>query len=201
MRRFARLIVGLVLACLLVWCGGLLWFIRLADRLPAPPPAADGIVALTGGADRVETALRLLAEGRAPLLLVSGGGGSAELGVLARRAGLDPGPLAAEVTLGRVATTTRGNAAETADWARAHSVRSLIVVTGYYHMPRALTELSRAMPGVALHPVPVVPAALQGDGTEGQIARLRLLVAEYTKFIAAELGLSGLAGRVYPHAA
>jgi uncharacterized SAM-binding protein YcdF (DUF218 family) len=121
--------------------------------------------------------------------------------VLARRAGLDPGPLAGEVTLGRVATSTRGNAAETADWARAHGVRSLIVVTGYYHMPRALTELSRAMPGVALHPVPVVPAALQGEGAEGRMARLRLLIAEYTKFIAAELGLSGLGGRVYPHAA
>ena len=44
---------------------------------------------------------------------------------------------------------TRGNAAETAEWARAHQVRSLIVVTSAYHMPRALAELGRDLPDVA----------------------------------------------------
>ncbi len=77
-------------------------------------------MAFTGGPERVETALRLLAEGRADRLLLSGIGGGAELPELAHRAGVDPLPLATRVTIGRNATTTRGNAAETAAWARAN---------------------------------------------------------------------------------
>ncbi len=103
-----------------------------ADRPAAPaqvPPHVDGIVAFTGGAGRVETALRLLAEGRGDKLLLSGIGGGAELARTGRLAGVDPVPLAARVTMGRNATTTRGNASETAAWARANDIHSLLVVT------------------------------------------------------------------------
>jgi hypothetical protein len=88
------------------------------------------------------------------------------------------------VTLGREASTTRGNALETAEWARLNHLHSLIVVTARYHMPRALTELARALPGVALFPVPVQSGATA--------PRLRLLAGEYTKWLAAEIGVSGL---------
>ena len=37
---------------------------------------------------------------------------------LLHRAGVEDGPIAARITLGRTATTTLGNAEETADWAR-----------------------------------------------------------------------------------
>ena len=77
---------------------------------------------LTGGAERVETALRLLAEGRGRVLLVSGVGRGAELAELARRAGRGPGPVAARVTLGPRRHYTRGNAAETAAWARGRTI-------------------------------------------------------------------------------
>ena len=59
----------------LAWAGGFAWFLHAARVTAEPPAHADGIVALTGGAERVETALNLLAEGRARLLLVSGVGG------------------------------------------------------------------------------------------------------------------------------
>jgi uncharacterized SAM-binding protein YcdF (DUF218 family) len=167
---------------------GFAWFVQLATSPAAPPPQADGIVALTGGADRVETALRLLADGRARKLLLSGIGGHAELSTLARRAGLDPLPIAAEVTLGRDATTTRGNADETAAWARENDIRSLIVVTAGYHMPRALTEIARAAPGLTLYPLPVTPPALRSSRTAG----LRLMAEEYVKFLAASVDLTAL---------
>ena len=172
-----------------LWCAGFFWFVHLSLGPPAsPPPQADGIVALTGGAERVETALRLLAQGRAPLLLVSGIGGGAVLPDLAARAGLDPNRLLPQVTLGRKAATTRGNALETAEWANEKGIRSLLVVTAGYHMPRALTELSRAMPDVTLHPVPVVPPGMQG-GALLHPANMRLLAEEYTKFLLVRTGL------------
>ena len=54
---------------------------RGLHRLPAQPhPHADGIVALTGGDDRIGTALALLAAHDAPLLLISGAGHGTYLG-------------------------------------------------------------------------------------------------------------------------
>ncbi|MBV8458984.1 MAG: YdcF family protein [Acetobacteraceae bacterium] len=174
------------------WSAGFLWFIAGASAPVAPAPRADGIVALTGGADRVERAFHLLAEGRGQKLLLSGIGGGAELRELARRAGLDPAPLAHRVTLGRSATTTHGNALETAGWAQDNGIHSLIVVTAGYHMPRALAELSRVLPDVELYPAPVLPPALRDEPFPADTGTLRLMAAEYTKWLATEIGISGL---------
>ncbi len=192
MRRRLAVAAGLVAILVLAWVGGFAWFVHRANLVAAAPAQADGIVALTGGSGRVEAALRLLADGRARIALLSGVGGGAELAQLAHRAGLDPVPLGSRVTLGRNATSTRGNAAETASWVRDNDVRSLIVVTAGYHMPRALTELAHAMPDVALYPVPVMPPAMQAPGGVRDAATLRLLAEEYTKWLASTLGLSAL---------
>ncbi len=195
MNRVVKALGLLVGGGVIAGAAGFAWFVAVASR-PAPPaPHADGIVALTGGADRVETALHLLADGRGGKLLLSGIGGNAEFATLARRAGLDPAPLADVVTMGRDATTTRGNADETAAWARDNAIRSVIVVTAAYHMPRALAEIARAAPGLTLYPVPVTPRALHGGAT-----RLRLMAEEYVKFLAASLDLTALlpARRVHP---
>ncbi len=176
------------LALLLGWAAGFTWFIRVADR-PAPaPPRADGIVALTGGADRVEAALRLLAAGRAQWLLVSGIGPGTDLTTLARRADVKAAPLAAQIQLGRQATSTRGNAAETAAWVRAKDIHALIVVTAWYHMPRAMTEIGRAVPGVALYPAPVDPEGSRHPS----LTMAHLLAEEYIKYLAARLDLTAL---------
>ncbi len=168
---------------------GFLWFVALAEGYPAPDAAvqADGIVALTGGAGRVELALHLLAQHRAERLLISGVG-RAEFADLAHRAGVDLA-LAPKVALGRQASSTHGNALETADWARGIGAKRLIVVTSAYHLPRALAELSRTLPGVVLLPFPVLAAH------EALTVRLRLLGSEYLKYLAVELGLTRFTAR------
>jgi uncharacterized SAM-binding protein YcdF (DUF218 family) len=187
-RRRASVLGWAALALLLAWSAGLAWFVRVAGQAEPPAPRADGIVALTGGADRVETALRLLAADRAAWLLVSGIGPTTDLTTLARHAGLDAAPLVARVELGRQATSTRGNASETATWARAKGLHSLIVVTAWYHMPRAMTELARAMPGIALYPAPVEPEGSR----QPRLAVARLLAEEYSKYLASWLDLTAL---------
>lgn len=157
-----------------------------ATEARAAATVADGIVALTGGADRVETALHLLESGAAPLLLISGVGRGADLAELLRGVRLSPGQTE-RVTLGRVATTTLGNAEETAAWAQAHDIRSLLVVTAGYHMPRALLEIGRALPGVRLLAVPVRPPALRG---RVDVATVRMLANEYDKYLAVRFGLT-----------
>jgi len=193
-QRRARL--GLAAASAALLGGGILWgvgfarFNSIARQTVEPPAAADGIVVLTGGADRIETALRLLVEGRAPYLLVSGVARGADLSDLMRRVPLDPDQ-ASRVTLGHAAQSTSGNAAETAPWARAHNMRRLIVVTAGYHVPRALLELRHALPDVELHPVAVQSPALR---SAPHTASVRVLAGEYDKLIAVWLGLSRLPG-------
>ena len=189
MRRALRL---LTLACAALLAGGALWcsgfavFDGFARQASADPGEAEGIVVLTGGAERLDTGLRLLLEGRAPVLLVSGAGRGLDLAELSRRVPLSP-EQAAHVTFGRMATSTLGNATETAAWARAHGITRLIVVTAGYHMPRALTELRRVLPGVVLLPVSVQPPALR-HGME--FATVRMMANEYDKYLAVALHLS-----------
>ncbi len=176
-------------ALVLAWLAGFVWFVGDVGRPQAVRVNADGIVVLTGGADRVASGLHLLAEGRGRVLLISGVGGGVDLDSLARQTGVDAAPLAGRITLGRKATSTTGNADETAAWVRDQDLHSLLVVTASYHMKRAMTELERTLPAVRLIPAPVIPPALRGGGG---VATIRLLAHEYTKWLAAEIGLTRL---------
>jgi uncharacterized SAM-binding protein YcdF (DUF218 family) len=171
------------------WAGGLLWFVNATRRAPEPPPPhTDGIVALTGGAGRVELALHLLVSGRADRLLLSGIGGGSDLATLGRLAGVHTAPLADRITVGRYAASTRGNGVETAAWAEQNRIHSLIVVTAAYHMPRALTELRQNLPDVTLYPMPVGSGGDAGAIEKG--ISLRLEAAEYTKYLLTAAGIS-----------
>ncbi len=194
-RRWGRRGAALGAAALLapaLPAAGFLWFLRAAAAPPADPGRrTEGIAVLTGGAERVETGLRLLLADGAARLIVSGVHRDAALADLVRGAGLAPevaDGVAGRVTLGHAAASTRGNAAEIAAWAREGGIGSVRVVTAGYHMPRALLELRRAMPpGAALLPHPVVPAPLRGPAGPRV---WRLLAGEYLKLVGAWLGLA-----------
>ena len=194
----------LVLAALLpgaLLLAGFPWFLRIAALPPAPDPRpTDGIVVLTGGADRVRTGLRLLAEGSGRVLLVSGTHPDATLAELAAAAGWPEPPHDGRIALGHAARSTHGNAAETAAWVSARGLGSIRVVTAAYHMPRALLELRRALPAkVVLVPHAVVPEPLRDAGSVAARPRTwRLLGAEYLKLVGAALGLSRLQAAAAP---
>ena len=193
-RRWGWRGAAALLAAAVLPLAGFLWFLRAAAAPPADPERrTDGIAVLTGGAERVETGLRLLLADGAARLIVSGAHRDATLADLVRGAGLAPevaDGVAGRVTLGRAAASTRGNAAEIAAWAREGGIGSVRVVTAGYHMPRALLELRRAMPpDAALLPHPVVPAPLRAPAAGGPRV-WRLLVSEYLKLIGAWLGLA-----------
>lgn len=149
--------------------------------------SADGIAVLTGGADRIADAMGLLAAGRGQRLLITGVHPETTLDEIGR--GLPTGRERLEccVDVGRSALNTRGNAIETASWVRARRFRSLIVVTSSWHMPRALVELRRAMPGVDLLPYPVVSERMRTEPWWTNPATARLLFLEYLKFLAAHV--------------
>ncbi len=175
----ARLVAlaGLLGAAVLA-AGFVLFVVTLDDPSRAPPRHAQGVVALTGGADRVIDAVGLLARGHAERLLITGVNPDTTAPEIAR---LAPGARALFgccIELGYAAANTVGNALETSRWVRRHAIRSLIVVTSDYHMPRALAEIAHAAPGVDLTAFPVVAERDRAGG------RLRTLAWEYLKYVA-----------------
>jgi uncharacterized SAM-binding protein YcdF (DUF218 family) len=186
-RSWLRRLSATVAAVAATWVAGFGWFLYLGARDIAPPPHVDAIVVLTGGPERVDVALRLLSTGAANRLLVSGAGEKTDLADLAHLSGLDPEPLGRQITVGHSARTTRGNALETASWAQAEQVRTLLVVTAWFHMPRALVELRRAMPALTLLPYPV--GQLRSDELI-HAGGVRRLIGEYHKYLAALSGLT-----------
>ncbi len=182
--RATMLIVGLGGAALAA--GFVAFAVSVAGTQPPPDPRAEGIVAFTGGSARIDGALRLLAEGRASRLLISGVNPSVSLEALAGTVDKDLDmALACCVDLGRDAQDTIGNAAETRDWAKTQGFKSLIVVTSDYHMPRSMAELAQAMPSVTLIPYPVNNPELHLADWWSNPATLGLLVREYGKYLLA----------------
>ncbi len=172
----------------LIWTIGLFAF---ADRVrgftPAPEPArADAIVALTGpSAERVNAAIRLLGQDKGQRVLISGV--NREVRRQELRA-LTPGSnklFNCCVDLGFEAEDTVGNAQEIAAWADAKGYDSLIVVTSDYHMPRALTEIRAAAPGVELTPYAVETPSLDNSRWWKAAVTARRMTMEYMKYLAA----------------
>ena len=189
-RRLLRAAALLLVLLGLVWCGGFAWFAYSASRPARNVPDADGIVVLTGGSGRIEAGLALLEAGHGRLMLISGVPEGLKLVEVVRAAGRRvPAGLADRISLGHNATTTVGNARETASWARANALHSLVVVTAGYHMRRALAEIGTALPDAVLYPDPVQPPAM----FRPDLGTLRLLAAEYSKWLAVECGMTGSA--------
>jgi uncharacterized SAM-binding protein YcdF (DUF218 family) len=191
--------IGVAAAAAFVgFAAGFVMFARtVAGYVPGPPPPrADAIVVLTGGELRLLAAARLLKEGRGSRLLISGVNPQTSRHDLKRLSGLPDRLFAARVDVDYAAHTTTGNAEETRAWARAKGYTRLIIVTSSYHMPRSLTELGRAMPGVVLLPYPVVPERLRARRWWTDAFTARVLFAEYVKFLrsAARHGLARLLG-------
>lgn len=180
-----------MMASLVAFGVGFAVFAEGLERAPAgAPERADGIVALTGGEDRIGEAVKLLVEGYGTRLLISGVNAMTSKDALRAEA-----PAPAElyeccIDIGREARDTIGNASEAEAWTQTHGFRSLIVVTSSYHMPRALVELERVLPGVELVPHAVITGKLQMDQWWRHPETARLLFREYLKFLPAAARLA-----------
>lgn len=179
--RAVMVVSGLALT---VFVFGFMLFAALVAREPPDLlPRADGIVVLTGGDHRIAEAVRLLTEGRAKRLLISGVNRSTSKNDIRRIVRLQEKLFECCVDLGYAARDTIGNAAETRRWAQSWQFSRLIVVTANYHMPRSLAELSRVFPEAELIPYPVQPRHQRGDPWWLNADLTRRMLSEYVKFL------------------
>jgi uncharacterized SAM-binding protein YcdF (DUF218 family) len=180
--------VAAFLVALLIWAAGLFAFAARVERSTPPPvpEPADGIVALTGANsnERLAAAVELLAENRGRRVLVSGVNRAASRDDIRTVSKAVRRLYDCCVDLGFTAADTVGNARETAEWARAMRYDSLIVVTADYHLPRAMLELRAVMPEKQLTPYAVSTASLDARRWWRRPKSARLMVVEYSKYLA-----------------
>jgi uncharacterized SAM-binding protein YcdF (DUF218 family) len=173
--------------------GALGGFFDFKSSLPnidaGTPTDVDGIVALTGGDERIRGALELLRNHHGKRILVTGEPSSTSLSGLSSRIKGFEDLVGCCVDLDHAATNTAGNALAARQWANQRRFRSLIVVTSPYHMPRTMAEFRYQLRDVALFAAPV--------GTD---VSFKSMVIEYAKFLLAHLriGIGHLIGVLSP---
>src|SRR5476651_662693 len=141
-------------------------FLLFVSNLPTTPgmaPKSDGIVALTGGDERLDKAVALLERGVGKRLLVSGVGKETTKETVGKMS--EGGPrFACCADIGYAAEDTHGNAEEAAQWTRDNHFDSLVIVTGRYHMPRTMTEFHALLPDITLIAYPVEQSRIDLSG-------------------------------------
>ena len=138
----ARLLAFLLL---LYTIGFVLFAFTLGKPASGNAPAADAVVALTGGAGRIEHGVEVLAQHKAKRLLVAGADPAVTKADLARRLGGRRGLVRCCVDLGSESVDTRSNAEEAQRWLEKHHFRSLRLITSDWHMRRARYEFEKVL--------------------------------------------------------
>jgi len=170
---------------LAAFVGGFIAFVGQVERFEASDAReGDGVAVLTGGADRIAAGARLIDRHQAKRLLISGVNDK-----VTREDMLKSNPALRPLDqccldLGYRARNTIGNALEARDWAARLNLKSVILVTGPAHMPRAMAEFANAMPSLVILPH---AAGERREATPwwSDAALLRTLASEYVKYLIA----------------
>lgn len=185
-RHFLRLVGFVLLASVAAFLGGFLIFYEHVASMRAPEhPKADAIVVLTGGYQRVDQGVQLLANGSAKRLLISGVNPATTGNHIRLLTRSSADLFDCCVDIGHDAMDTAGNASETARWIKAHDFRTVLLVTNNYHMPRSLAEIRKADDHSTFIPYPVENGLSFSDLTANPLL-IRTLASEYVKYLLVE---------------
>ncbi|MGC2409959.1 MAG: YdcF family protein [Methyloceanibacter sp.] len=176
---------SLVLLLALLAVGFVIFANGIERNQREPESAADGIAVLTGGPARIDEAMKLLTHQKAKRLLITGVNRTTSTEALKQLASQGDQLFACCVDIDHEARNTIDNATETSQWVAQHRYHSIIVVTSNYHMPRALAELGRVMPGVTLVPYSVVDNNVHLGRWWAYPGTTKLMITEYLKYLPA----------------
>lgn len=167
----------------ILWLYGLLNFLpMIPERITNKNPNSDAIVVLTGGSDRLKKGLQLLTKKKAKKLFISGVYRGNDVRRLLQVQQHNPTEVLCCISLGYAATSTIGNAIETADWIKKNGFNSIILVTASYHMPRSLMLFRHIMPKIQIIPHPVFPTQFELAHWWARPRTASLIISEYIKY-------------------
>jgi len=179
-----RILGAAIFALAILWSAGLAGYAAALPRHIADRSShTDAIIVPTGGYGRLLAGLELLRAGRAERLFISGVYDGVKLSNFIGQSVADVDICC--VDIGHGADDTFENASESAVWMAGRGYRSLRLVTGNYHMPRAILEFRRAMPDVKLVANPTFPQHVKVDEWWRYRGTAGLIASEYAKYLLA----------------
>ena len=155
---------------------------------------ASNVVILTGGSNRIRDGLKIINnfDNSAIMsikLLISGTGEGFTTSNVRK---LLPKKQYIElfikccVKLDNKSQNTYSNAIETFKWAKKNNIRTFILITSNYHMPRAILEFKEKMPDFKIISHPITPKRLNIDNWMLSFETFSLVFIEYSKFLIAK---------------
>lgn len=167
---------------LFLWFAGFLAFNYRINHYPSPDDRrTEAIIALTGGRHRIAEAVRLLNEGKADKLFISGVEKNISLQDIGRRKDVKI-KTDREIQLGNMSTNTVENAIETREWLEKNKISSIRLVTSNYHIPRSLEEFYAQNQNLQIIVHPVYSENISKKWWKNWGSFL-LIASEYNKFL------------------
>ena len=166
---------------------------------------ASNIVILTGGSNRIRDGLKIIKnlENSAIIntkLLISGTGKGFTLSnvkkLLPKSESLDIF-LKCCIELDNKSQNTHSNAIETLKWAKKNNIKTFILITSNYHMPRATLEFKARMPNFEIITHPITPKKHDISNWMHSFETFSLIFIEYSKFLIAHLRINALKIHVF----
>ena len=120
------------------------------------PPNADAIICLTGGYGRVDEGLKLLSQGNAPVLLISGTYQQSKLSQIIEESGFEGDIDETKIILESSSQNTMENSEEAYKFVTSNNYQSIILVTSVYHIKRANYIFRKIIPKeieIFTHPI------------------------------------------------
>lgn len=191
LQRLGRFLFTALLSLIAAFAIWLVLFTNnIARQEPQSVGAADAIIVLTGGADRIQDGLLLLEANRGRRLLISGVHRIVTREEMRKRWPGHDHAFSCCVDLDFRALNTFENAREGAIWMRRHGFSSAVLVTASYHMPRALLEFQTVLPGARIVPAPVIPDPKRLEQWWFDATLARIIMLESIKYAAAWLRIA-----------
>ena len=155
-----------------LWLGGLVYFRYYTNSYRIDTSTiTDLVVVITGGRQRIETGVKLLKAGYAPILFIASATPNQLKNYL-----VENNVRPEQLVYGANVVSTKDKAREIIEFVNNNSIRSIRLVTSAYHMPRALNEVRKiAHPGLVIIPHPVM----------ADYQSYSILFTEYNKYLVA----------------
>ena len=183
--KFIFMSFRIIFVTLMIWIIGLFWFVKqIPQQVSNNIDQTDAIVVLTGANGRVDAGIKLLKEGKAKKLFISGVGKNLKIDDIKNAENHhDIKLFEDDIVLGHSAFNTEGNADETKEWIEKNQYTSITLVTSNYHIPRSMSEFTSRLQSCKIIPYPVFSSAVRIEKWWYFPGTLRLVITEYNKFL------------------
>ena len=160
------------------------------DIYPAPLNA-DAIVVLTGDNNRIESGLQLFANMGIKYIFISGVAPSSSLEQIVRQYENKDFYLkeAASIELGKKATSTFGNLDETKEWIKDKQLKTIILVTSNYHMPRSYALFKKKLNIDNIIAYPTFSDKFDSNNWWRDTSAVELILTEFHKYLLCKIAL------------